>query len=391
MARLTYEQYADLLNDLYTQVTGIESGSALSFGDYVSVFATDTAAHQDNLYGILDTMIQRDIYAVRPYSRKLKRLEWAAQKYGDMVRKLTPCNVDDIDNEEWSIPEELAKEHPDFSASTAPVIQDFLAMTINGGNTFARKWTIYRNQMNAAFRSEQGVADFFNMLITERQNRHELDFDSEKMALIDNYILALYAESRVVHVLTMYINETGADVDATSVMAPENFRAFVIWFSAKLEYMRDLFERKTTLFQIPITGKSITRFTPRSKQRVYLHSQFASYIQANKAAIYNPDRLQDIGDFDTLPYWQSPEDPYTVNGTCKHIDNGGATVTADATEVGGIIGFIQDVDAMGISNIDMWSAPEVYNPRFGYQNTWYHDTFRHITDFTEKGVLLLMD
>ena len=393
MARLTYTQYASFLNDIYDQVTGSEGISGLSFGDYVDVFTNDKTINQDNLYGILDARIQRDIFAVRPYSRKMKGLEWDAERYGDITRKMTPSTVDDIDNPEWTIAAELAKNNPDFACCTAPVLQDFLALTIQGGNTYSRKYTIFRDQMNAAFRSPEGVASFFNMLITERQNRHELDFDSQKRNLICNYIIALAYEGgyRTFHALTEYNDDTDQELTATDILQADNFRGFMIWLSARIDHLRDMLTEKTSLYINHVSGKEITRFTPYNKQRVYLASEFAAYFDANKANIYHPDRLTDFGDYERVAYWQSPKDIFTVTGSAKTLDTDGGTETIDSTTVNGVIGFICDVDAIGISNISMWSAPEPYNARFGYQNTWYHDTFRHVTDMTENGILILMD
>ena len=393
MARLTYEQYADFLNDIYQQVTGSTSITGLDFGDYVSVFTNDSANLQDNLYGILDTRIQRDIFAVRPYSRKMAGLEWDAERYGSITRKMTPVNVDDIDNPEWSIPEELAKENPDFACCSAPVLQDFLALTIQGGNTYSRKYTIFRDQMNAAFISRDGVANFFNMLITKRQNRHELYFDSQKRNLICNYILALNdaGGTRVFHALSEYNGDTGLSLTMADVMQPDNFRSFMIWLSARLDVLRDMLTHDTSLYINPITGKDITRHTPLDRQRVYLISDFAAYFEANKADLFHPDYIKGFGDAEKIAFWQSPMDKFTVSGSAKTIDATGATKEISTATVNGVIGFIQDVDAMGVSNISMWSAPEPYNARFGFQNTWYHDTFRHITDMTENGILILAD
>ncbi len=394
MPQLTYQQYAPFLNDLYQQVTGT-AAAALEFGDYVSVFTNDTVINTDNLYGTLEGMFQRDIFAIRPISRKMSGLEWSAERFGDYTRKLTPADVDDIDNPEWEIAAELAKQNPDFACCSAPVLQDFLALRVNGGNTYARKYTIFRDQMNSAFQSEAGVAAFFNMLLTKRQNRHELDFDSQKRNLICNYIIALDAEggNRVFHALSEYNTATGQTMTATDIMNPDNFRPFMIWLSARLDALRRMLTEDTNLFVTKITGKNFTRHSAYDKQRVYLHSRFASYFDANKAEIYHPDRLPGFGDYETVAFWQSPveADIYKVVGSAKAINADGTTKTVAERTVNNVIGFIQDVDAMGVSNISMWSAPEPYNARFGFQNTWYHDTFRHITDFTENGVLIKLD
>ena len=50
-----------------------------------------------------------------------------------------------------------------------------------------------------------------------------------------------------------------------------------------------------------------------------------------------------------------------------------------------------DEEAMGYTIGSTWSAPTPFNARGGYSNVWYHFTGRYFNDFTENGIVLLLD
>lgn len=392
MARLSYTQIASFLTSAYAQATGGSALASLPFDTLQQVFTTDSLATEDNLYAYLDNVIGRTLFAVRPISEPLRSLEWTPQRYGDITRKLTPITTEPVNNREWDIGTELQQVTPDFACCSAPVLQDFLATRIGGGNTFARKWTTYRNQMNAAFHSQQEVEDFFSMLATERANRMKLDRVSEKRALVNNAILALYNTSgyQKFNALTEYNSDTGGSYTATTIMAPGVFRDFMIWLAARIEFLRRLMEDNGKMFHMDVTGKEVDRHTPMSRQKLYLHSKFEGYFRANQSQLFNPDRLPEFAAVESVSYWQDPQDPMDVYGTAECITSAGARTTIAAAHAEQVIGLLFDDDFMGLSNLSNWSAPEPYNARFGFQNTWYHSTYRSITDFTENAILILL-
>ena len=391
MARLSYNQIASFLTSAYAQATGGSSLSSLSFDTLQQIFSADNYASEDNLYAYLDNVIAKTLFAVRPISEPLRSIEWKPSRYGEVVRKLSPITTEPVNNREWDIGTELQQVNPDFACCTAPVLQDFLAVRISGGNTFSRKWTTYRDQMNAAFHSQAEVVDFFSMLATERANRMKLDRLSEKRALVNNAILALYdyGSIHVFNALTEYNTDTGSSYTVTTIMAPGVFRDFMIWLAAKIEFLRTLMQDNGKMFHVDITGKELDRHTSLSRQKLYLHSQFEMYFRANQAQLFNPDRLPEFAAVESVAYWQDPQNPMDVQGTAESIDPSTGNKQTVATALcENVIGILFDDDFMGLSNISNWSAPEPYNARYGFQNTWYHSTYRSITDFTENALLI---
>lgn len=397
MARLTYTQIASFLNDAYADSVGANAPlDSLSFSTLQQLFGTSAINAQDNLYGVLETVIGKTLFAVRPLSEDMKSLEWSPQRYGDIVRKVTPITTDALDDAEWTIAAEAAKQNPDFACCTAPVLQDFLSMRLNSGNTYARKHTIYKNQMNAAFHSQPEVEDFFSMMATERVNRMKIDRVNEKRALVNNAIMAIVnnhgGSSSVFDALTEYNNETGQNYDKYDIKQPGIFREFMIWLAAKIEMLRRLMAENNNLFHLNITGKEVQRHTPYNKQKLYLAAEYEAYFRANMAQLYHPERLPEFNAVESIPYWQSPVAPMEIKGDYRYLSSAGVPTTESIPDVAHeVIGILFDEDFMGLSAIDQWTAPEPFNARYGYQNTWYHSTYRSITDFTENAIVIRLE
>ena len=399
MARLTYQQIAPILTEAYQQATGRKAIGNIPWANMVQVFGTAMPNNQDNLYGVLEGVLAKTLFAVRPISEPFLGLEWDEQKYGDYLRKLTPITTEPLDNEEWNIAAEAAKENPNFACCSAPVPQDFLATRVSGGNTFARKWTIFRNQVNSAFNSQSEVAEFFSMLATERSNRMKLDRISVKRSLINNAILGAvtyYAGENVnprmnFKALSAYNQDTGLSLTKEDIMQPDNFRAFLIWLKASIDTLRKMMRDASVIFHANVTGKPVDRHTPAGFERLYILTKYATYFRANEAGLYNPDRLPDIGDYEEVNYWQNPDAPETVQGQANILYGDGSVVNIGSSTVNNVVALLTDRDFMGTANIDTWTAPEPYNARFGFQNTWYHNTYRSLTDWTENCIIITLD
>ena len=232
------------------------------------------------------------------------------------------------------------------------------------------------------------------MLLTERENRLRVDKENEKYALLANVILATAQSgntNQVFKALTAYNEETGLELTKADIMQPDNFRPFMIWLSARIDNIRKSLTRLGVSYHANITGKVIDRHSPFDRQVVILHDRFRSYFEANKATLYNQDRVGLPEAYNSVLYWQNPDDPYKVQGTAKTIASDGSVTTLSNEYYDNIIGLIMDEDCAGISLIDIWTAPEPYNARFGFRNTWYHETFRSLYDPTENAVVIQLE
>lgn len=407
MANLTYTQIAPLLNEMYKQYTGRTSAQNLAFGQMQNTFKMGFEKEDDNLYQIIPTVLAKSIYSIRPYSRKLSGMVWDEQRYGNYIRKFTPIvNDSEIDNDEWNINVELGKPDTmqDWKAGTKPVTYDVLLTIASGGQTFARKYTIYKNQINAAFKSEEGVAAYFSMLMTEFSNIYEIDLENRSRAQLANLAIILADAGKatptsgnickaeqVFHALKKYNDETGLAMTAKTIMNPANFRPFMIWLSAELKTLKENLAIRGTRFHGDFNGKIVNRHTDASDLRFYLVSKFGNYFEANGSEFFHPEKAE-LGDYEKVTFWTDPSNPMQIKGSAEGVKPDGVTkfTLADQT-VNNVLGIMMDIDTMGIVPIDQWSATEPFNARYGYRNGWNHYTFKTPVDFTENAILILLD
>lgn len=407
MAHLTYTQIAPLLTEMYKQYTGRTSAQNLAFGQMQNTFKMGFEREDDNLYQIIPTVLAKSIYSIRPYSRKLSGMVWDEQRYGNYIRKFTPIvNDSEIDNDEWNITAELAKPEAsqDWKAGTKPVKYDVLLTIASGGQTFARKYTIYKNQINAAFNSEEGVAAYFSMLMTEFSNIYEIDLENCSRAQLANLAIILADAGKaeptsgnickaeqVFHALTKYNAETGLAMTAKTIMNPADFRPFMIWLSAELKTLKENLAIRCTRFHGGFTGKIVNRHTDASDLRFYLVSKFGNYFEANGSEFFHPEKAE-LGDYEKVTFWTDPSNPMQIKGSAEGVKSDGVTkFTLEDQTVDNVLGIMMDIDTMGIVPIDKWSATEPFNARYGYRNGWNHYTFKTPVDFTENAILILLD
>lgn len=407
MANLTYTQIAPLLTKMYNQYTGRTSAQNLTFGQMQNTFKMGFDREDDNLYQIIPTVLAKSIYAIRPYSRKLSGMVWDAQRYGNYIRKFTPIvNDSNIDNDEWNINAELAKpkESQDWKAGTSPVKYDVLLTIASGGQTFARKYTIWKNQLNAAFDSESGVASYFSMLMTEFSNIYEMDLENIARAQLANLAIILAdagsatptkgnmcKKAQVFHALTKYNAETGLAMTAKTIMNPADFRPFMIWLSAEMKTLKENIATRGTRFHGDFTGKVVNRHTDARDLRFYLVSKFGNYFEANGSEFFHPEKAE-LGDYEKVTFWTDPENPMTITGSAEGVNvDGTSKFTLTNKTVENVLGIMMDIDTLGIVPVDQSSAMEPLNARYLFRNGWNHYTFKTPVDFTENAILILLD
>lgn len=407
MASLNYTQISGILNTMYEEYTGRKTGQNLSFGQMQNTFKMGFEREDDNLYQIIPTVLAKTIFSIRPYSRKLSGMVWDAQRYGNYIRKFTPIvNDSNIDNDEWNVNAELTKseESQDWKAGTKPVKYDVLLTIASGGQTFARKYTIWKNQLNAAFDSEDGVASYFSMLMTEFSNIYEIDLENVARAQLANLAIILAdagsatptagnpcKRNQVFHALTKYNAETGLAMTAKTIMNPADFRPFMVWLSAELKTLKENLAIRGTRFHGDFTDKVVNRHTDARDLRFYLVSKFGNYFEANGSEFFHPEKAE-LGDYEKVTFWMDPENPMTIAGSAEGINaDGTSKFTLTKKTVNNVLGLMMDIDTLGIVPVDQSSAMEPLNARYLFRNGWNHYTFKTPVDFTENAILILLD
>ena len=95
---------------------------------------------------------------------------------------------------------------------------------------------------------------------------------------------------------------------------------------------------------------------------------------------------------ETVNYWQSIQSPSKINVKPSYLQADGTITTPEvALEQDDIFGVIFDEEALGYTVMNQWSATTPFNAKGGYSNVFFHFTDRFWNDFTENGLVLLLD
>ena len=94
---------------------------------------------------------------------------------------------------------------------------------------------------------------------------------------------------------------------------------------------------------------------------------------------------------EAVNYWQSINEPDQVRVTPVMMKADGTLEEVEAQTVNKLVGVIFDEDALGYTTVHNWSATTPFNVKGGYWNTNHVFTERYWNDFTEKGIVLLLD
>ena len=384
--QMNFEQSAALLNDVHEQVTGKKQIAPTTSSDFVSVATTLLQAGYDPIINAITQVIGRTIFSNRAYRGKLSGIEVDNQRFGSVTRKLSVVDKDFENSAEFSL---VDGQSIDMYKVNKPEI---LQTNFYGSNIFQKSITIFRDQLNNAMRNAEEWGAFLSMVAQNTSDMIEQNNETMKRMTLANFIGGKMAsDNGVIHLLTEYNTATGNSFTKKDIHKPENYPAFIKWVYGRIEQLSNMMTERSQKFQINVTGKEINRHTPRGDQRVYLNSQALSEITSRVLADTYHDNFLTFAETEGVNYWQAIDNPFSLSVTPSVMDATGSIVTANAVTTDNLFGVIFDRDALGLSIFNEISATTPYNARGSYWNQWYTWTVRWYNDFTEKGIVLLLD
>lgn len=378
---------AAVLNEIVAQATGKNPITSVQTGDFVSVASTANGIATDALLGAITQVLSRTIFSIRPYSRKFKGLYMDSQRFGNHTRKL---NIADSD---WN--KDLRYDLVDGQAIDDQIVKkpNVLQTNFYGQNIFERQVTIFKDQLNIALSSEEEFQRFITMVMTNASDQIEQAHESTARATLANFIGGKVKgdTANVFKLVTLYNGVAGTELTTETVRQPSNFIPFMKWAVGFIKTISDRMTERSQKFHINVTGKEISRHTPYNKQKLYLYSELLNDIDASvMTSIFNDEYLK-FADHERVAYWQSINSPDEINVKPAYLQPGG-TVKVETEELAqaGIFGTLFDEEAVGITTFGEWSAPSPFNARGGYSNIFWHFNDRYFNDFTENGVVFLL-
>ena len=420
---MTIEQASAFLSAVVAQMDGGPLASVTP-GNFTSVAQNALLSGYDPLSTAISQVIGRTIFSIRPYNGKLKFLWKDDQKFGGMLRKINYLDgalendqgiyysgTTAYTNGQVPTPDQYAIRKPAVWQSNfyaweqyqrvVTRFKDQLDMSLQGPEEFG---TFLAGQM-------QNVADQLEEVNDAKARQALINFIGGKIRLDSTDVISNVKQAtHVIHLLTEYNAETGASLTAANYTAPANYKPFVEWLFARVATLADMMSERGHNYNFsPKIGGSkawIKRHTPKDRLKaVFIASEFNRIQSMAISEVFNKDELQMV-DFEPINYWQSSADPMNIIASVT-VNNGATNITsattndletASITTKGAssnpdkpVIGVLYDEDAIGLSVVSegVYTTPMHITGKFW--NSAYHFNTRVLNDFSESGVVLMLD
>lgn len=397
-----FVQSAALLRDIAAQATGTAVQTPLNTSEFVSVAQTALKVGYDPVLNAISQVVGRTIFSQRPYKALLSGMEWTESQFGAVTRKISIADKSprDDDSYKWPVGYDASQSPADGNGQAVDHYElmkpEFLQTNFYGSLLWEDGVTIFRNQLDTAFKSPDELSQFFAMIGSNIDSKHEQYKEHFKRMCLCNFIAGVLDEgnnSRVVHLLSEYKSLIGDNsLTAQTIWNPTNFKPFMQWVYSRVAQISAMMRERSQMYQTVINSKPVMRHTPYEAQRLYLFGGTRYAMEAMVLADTYHDNYLKMADTETLSYWQSIESPDSIAITPVYTATDGTVKVASAqVEQAGVFGVLSDREAFGVAEIDKWSSATPLNARGGYSNLYWHSRLRAVNDNTEKGVVLLLD
>lgn len=386
--QLTVNQAATVFNEIVHQATGQTNLKVTDTSSFVSAATTVLLTGYDKLLTAMSQVLTRTIFSIRPYNAKFAGLRASPERFGNHTRKV---NYLDDDFEDSPAFELQPGQSIDMYAVNKPRV---VQTNFYGFNTYAKHKTFYDNQLDMALRNPEEWAQFFNGVMVNINSQIEQVHENVARATIANFIggVNVANPSCAVHLLTEYNTLTGLELTVNDIYKSDNFIAFVRWLYARIEVFSNRLTERTQLWHVNIVGNEVKRHTPKNKQKVYLFNDFMSQARTMVLSdLFQRDSMKMV-DYEGVNFWQAIDSPDSIDVTPVYTNaEDGALVTGVEQKINKVLGVIFDEEAIGFipKNQAMGATP--HNVAGRYTNLWWHWDECYYNDFTENGIVLLLD
>lgn len=385
---LSFNQLATVLAEITSQATGAKEVTPINTMDFVTVGTTALKTGYDPLATAISQVLSKTIFSIRPYTRKFAGLQVSNQKWGNIVRKLNVIDKPFEDDQRFTLADGVAVDQ--YIVNKPEVLQT----NFYGANVYEKSMTIFRDQLDNAFSSPDQFAQFLTMIMTNASDMIEQAHENTARACITNFIAGKITgdSTNVLHLLTLYNSATGQELTGAQVRLPEHWSTFVRWLYSYIKTTAEKMGERTYNYHINVTGKNIARHTPLSRMKAYIYRPFINEAEATVlSTTFHNDFLR-LVDYEGVNFWQAINNPDEIKIKPSFMNAEGAVVQPSTpVKKTKILGVLFDEEAAGYTVVNEWAQPTPFNARGGYYNQFWHFTDRYWNDFTENGVVLMLD
>lgn len=383
---MTIEQVSTVLNAIVEQATGKQPTIQVTdTSSFVTVAQTALKTGYDTVLNAISQVLSRTIFSVRPYNRKFRGLEVSEQKWGNHVRKLQLVDNTFEDDQRYNLTEGQSVDMYKVK-KPKPVQTNFY-----GQVTFQDHITIFRDQLDVAFSSPTEFASFISMIMQNMSDRFaQMDEEFDRSAVANFIGGKIIGGTDVIHLVTEYNAYAGTSYTATTIKDPTVYEPFIKWVFGRIKTLVGMMSERSVKYHTNLTDKPIMRHTPVDNLKMYLFAPVLNDITSSVLSdIYN-DELLRFAEHEEVSYWQNIDNPDKLKLTASYMTAAGA-ITTGSVDASNIFGVLFDEEAVGSNRCNEWSERTPMNAAGGYSNIYWHWTRRYWNDFTENGLVLMLD
>lgn len=383
---MTIEQVSTVLNAIVEQATGKQPTIQVTdTSSFVTVAQTVLKTGYDTVLNAISQVLSRTIFSVRPYNRKFRGIEVSTQKWGNHVRKLQLID-NTFENDERYSPTEGQSVDMYKVKKPKPVQTNFY-----GQITFQDHITIFRDQLDVAFSSPTEFASFISMIMQNMADRFaQMDEEFDRSAVANFIGGKIIGGTDVIHLVTEYNDYAGTSYTSTTIKDPTAYEPFIKWVFGRIKTLVGMMGERSIKYHTNLTDKPLMRHTPVDNLKMYLFAPVLNDITSSVLSdIYN-DELLRFAEHEEVSYWQNIDNPDALKLTASYMTAAGAITTGSVNSTG-IFGVLFDEEAVGSNRCNEWSERTPMNAAGGYSNIYWHWTRRYWNDFTENGIVLMLD
>lgn len=388
---MDFADISAILTDINKIATGRETESpVIDTSSFTSVAQATLLTGYDNYTKAISQVMGRSVFAVRPYDAPMTRLQVTSDDWANHRRKINFCDTDPVTDAAWNLTD---GQTVDMYEIHKPKI---LQTNYYGQTNYSRVYTQADEQMKAAFRGPDELAQFWQSMVLHISNQVEMDRRNLAANLIANHLTGMTVTdpASVIYLLDEYNAQQGTSLTVADVYKEANFPGFAKYAYGRINDISRLMKERSINFhqnwEISGTNYEIMRHTPYDRQHLYLYSGTQSQIDARVIPEVYHDNMLKYRDAELVTFWQNLAERDTIAATPVVTTTAGVAQKNAAVQLANVFGCILDFDTIGYTPRDAVILPTPMNARGRYTNFWYHYGWSWYDDFTENAVLFLL-
>lgn len=381
-------QIYEILNDIMLEVTGQpqegEDPAIIVQEDLSNIVDIGTTVFsnnwRDNYVKAMINRIGREVFVDRTYEGYAPSVLRDAWEYGSIMAK-TRCKIFDAKaNPSWSLT--AGQTVNQFEFTPPEVYEKFY----NSKVAWQIDCSFTEVQLKESFTSAAAMNKFYSMIENRIATSMTIYTDSLVMRTINNFIgEKISASNGVIDLLAGY--NAGVPTPITAAQALRD-KEFLRYAALTISLFVDRFRAPSANFNVPDGDDVNVTFTPREYAHLVLHSDLAKAMEVYLQSDTYHDELVKIGEYETVPYWQSQGAQYALTDTSR-IDIKLASDNTKTVNRNYIIGLLFDRDALGVNN-DNRRTTSAYNANGEYWTNFYKVDTSYFNDLAENGLIFVI-